>query len=290
LNHRLHFNAFTQNVTAPLAFSVGRCLPLAGMSRQQFQTVTTVGHVTMAVVNLGPGYYVGQVGDLTVGSTLATIDTPVMASAGFNTAPSAVSPSQAVLTRGSVRLRNMTKNLDVSSGVTVLNLAAGFDLVPATGFDDLYDFVRSHPKSVTYTGKQLQDGLQFNMHPVNQSKSSDFLPPNVSLAEWKAQVKDPAFSSIVMIFWEDATAQSYEMTIGGTYQARYATTGPLANACVMPPTIPLPLLNALRDGAEAAGSMGYNFLKEAASTAGQFAGAAAARRAIMDAPRLLAIA
>jgi len=279
-SHRSHFNGFGNTVTAPLAFSVGRCLPLQGMARQAFSTIVTPNHATVLICNMGPGKTVAQLVDLDIATGgVSTIDTPEMLSAGFDSAPSASSPSSAILTRGSVRLRNITKNLDVAGGVTALNLAAGFDISSVGGYKLLYDYTRSHPKSVTYTGATLQAGLQFNTHPVNQVKASDFLAPNTDLVSWKLQVNDPAFSTLVYIFWPGTDAQDYEVTFGATYQARYSLTGPLANAAVHPPTIPVNVLNSLRDGAEAAGSLGFDFLKNAASISGQMLGAAATRAA-----------
>jgi len=262
---RPSFNGFSP-APMPLAFSVGRATRLQGLSRQQI--LTTHGSdpaqdYTIAIFNGHPGHYVGRTYDVnTIAGTYVSSGFFTMEAAGFDkvTAANASCPDSAMCSKLSVRIRNISKAVDVAGVVRVLNVSAGFSVYglngASTGLVDLIHYVNDHPRTRTFGAAELRASRQFDTHPVDQAKYHTFTSPTTTLGQWDDAVTDPAMSSIVMLF-PTTPLNHYEVTVNAHYYGRYRVTGPLANMAAHPPTATLDVLNRARDDAEQMGSDGY---------------------------------
>lgn len=278
------FNAFALDKPA-LAFSVGRATLVRGMARRTFGVKATVNGAPMpnqthvvAVLSAHPGVITGQIAGVARDhSTVSVQHVVVMDSAGFSAlGPSSSSPDSALTARLSVRLRNISPALEVAGQCYSLNMASGLGLLTQDNWVNLIDYVESHPRTVTYSAHELRSCRQWNAHPVDQSAYHRFTSPGTDANAFQQGLLDPGMSTIVLVFpiisSSDALAdQQYELTVQGQYYTRYRVTGPLAHAAEAPPTMPLPILNAARDAAEAVGSFGMHALGEFAQGAGQAA-------------------
>jgi hypothetical protein len=183
-----------------------------------------------------------------------------MESAGFDASTSANGnhPDVAMCAKFSVRIRNISKAVDVGGVVRVLNMSAGAATSSSHVPDlvNLIQYVEAHPRTVTFGAAELRSTQQFDTHPVDQSLYHKFTSPNTSLAEWEDALKEPAMSTIVMVI-PTFPGNQYEVTANGHYYARYRVTGPLANMAANPPIADLSALNRARDEAESLGSRGY---------------------------------
>lgn len=272
---RRGFNAFALDKPA-LAFSVGRATLVRGMARNVFGVKADpilAGQTHMMVIISGfPGYEIGQVAAVNVNTNgLSGNGEILMESAGFSSlGASSSSPDTALTARLSVRLRNISPALEVAGQVYALNMAAGVNLTTPESYTALVRYVENHPRTTTFSAHELRSGRQWNAHPVDQSAYHKFNVPSMNNHEFKAALTDPGMSTIVLVFPvignADAMAeQQYELTVQGNYYARYRVTGPLAHAAEHPPTLPLPILNGMRDMAEAVGSVGMQALGEVAN-------------------------
>ena len=263
------FNAFSPQ-KMPLAFSVGRATSLQGLSRYTFCAVSNsqllLGQTHMIVtLNGTPGYYVGNAtlfkqsstGNAATHLSVAQIN---MASAGFTRKTTADNadgdPDAAMCSKFSVRLRNMSKAVDVEGVVRCLNMAAGVQLQTSGDYENLLNYVDAHPRTTTFGAAELRATRQWDTHPVDQSKYHNFASPGVPVSDWLGTLEDPAMSTLVFIF-PSVPNNNYELTAAGHYYARYRVTGPLANMATHPPTQTVSMLNRLRDEAEKVGSDGY---------------------------------
>lgn len=279
------FNAFSPG-RPPLAFSIGRATFLRGLSRETFNikpsTPLTGQTHTVMVFSGWPGHYVGAIVAVNATSgTASTIRQLKMESAGFaSTGPSAVSPDTAMTARFSVRIRNVSAAVGIAGQVHVLNMCTGFQLAAGADYKPLVSYVQNHPRSVTYSSHEMRSCHQWNSHPIDQSSYHRFVGPTTTVSGFENSFEEPAMSTLVFVFpmIEGDLDQTYEVTACGNYYARYRLTGPLAHAAEEPPTAPLPVLNALRDAAERAGSMGMEVLSQAATGFGQAAFSALANR------------
>jgi len=202
-----------------------------------------------------------------------------MEAAGFVTATQAISvrPDTALCSKLSVRIRNISKAVDVAGVVRVMNIAAGID-VNGPELINLINYVNDHPRTRTFGASELRASRQFDTHPVDQAKYHSFVRPGITAADWDEAIKDPAMSSIVMLF-PTILANHYEITVNAHYYGRYRITGPLANMASHPATAPLDMLNRARDEAERIGSDGYavgsRVLRHAEKPFGEAVGTAA---------------
>lgn len=277
----MSFNGFNPS-PMPLAFSVGRAVRLQGLARHEINT--SPGAIagmdySVAIFNGSPGHYVGTVYD--VNSTAGTFGHAgffTMDAAGFDghSIPASGRPDTAMCSKLSVRIRNISKAVDVAGVVRVLNVAAGIN-VTGPEMINLIHYVNDHPRTRTFGAAELRASRQFDTHPVDQAKYHTFISPTTTSAEWDEAIKDPAMSSIVMLF-PTIIANHYEVTVNAHYYARYRITGPLANMAAHPPTAPLSVLNEARDRAERMGSdgiaVGARVLKYAEKPFGEAMGAA----------------
>lgn len=279
----MSFNGFSP-APMPLAFSVGRATRLQGLCRHEINT--TVGTVegtdyTVAIFNGSPGHYVGKAYDVnSVAGTFGLTAFFTMDAAGFDghTIPTSGRPDSAMCSKLSVRIRNISKAVDVAGVVRVMNVAAGIN-VEGPQMINLIHYVNDHPRTRTFGAAELRASRQFDTHPVDQAKYHTFISPTTTGAEWDDAIKDPALSTIVMLF-PTIPLNHYEVTVNAHYYARYRITGPLANMASHPPTAPLNALNKARDDAERLGSDGYAVATRVAKYAekpfGEAMGAAAA--------------
>lgn len=264
---RLSFDSFSP-AAMPLAFSVGRCTRLQGLSRGDFYSTATDTDqdYMLAIFNGSPGGYVGRCYTVSTDKeTASTVKFWTMTSAGFDThigasplPPSASRPDHAMCAKFSVRIRNISKAIDVGGVVRVLNMSAGTSANSAR-IDELINlihYVEAHPRTVTFGAAELRSTQQFDTHPVDQTRYHQFRKPTEDILGWDAALGDPAMSTIVMVIPTFANNQ-YEITANGHYYARYDVTGPLANMASNPPVAEMSALNRARDEAEALGSRGY---------------------------------
>lgn len=300
VSQRAGFNAFALDKPA-LAFSVGRATLVRGMARSTFGIKPDTVHPgqthTMAIISCYPGHHVAQIVAVNAtAGTVAGIREVTMASAGFSdSGPSSSSPDAAMTARMSIRLRNISPALEVAGQMYVLNMAAGVELTTAPTYATLVRYVESHPRTVTFSAHELRTSRQWNSHPVDQSAYHRFSFPGKTNDDFKAGLTDPGMSTMVLVFpvignAEALTEQQYELTVQGSYYARYKVTGPLAHAAELPPTLPLPILNGARDFAEAVGSMGMRAIGEFANGFGTAAFQSIGRQrlpALADAAPLL---
>lgn len=269
------YDGFLNDRPQHLAFSVGPATHLRGLSRLKFSTSTTAD--TVIVINGGPGLYVGECMAVVPGASVSQQGTFKMSGAGFEpTGASASSPDTAIVTRCSLRLRNVTKAQNVTGYVLALNMSAGCALGGATAqahqanWDALVTYVSSHPRTTTFSAHEMLETTQWDSFPVDQGKYHSFVAPNSDNGQWRDQSADPAMSTIVVVIPPTEDPQDYEATVAASFYARYRVTGPLAHASRLPPTMPLDMMNKLRDGAEALGSMGMKILTSPAAQ--QFVG------------------
>jgi hypothetical protein len=284
---RLSFNSFSPSIM-PLAFSVGRCTRLQGLSRGDFFSDTTSGSTyKLGIWNGVPGHYVGRVFNVDTAASPMTASTEKlwsMQSAGFALAQvgaggTATAPDHAMCAKFSLRIRNISKAIDVGGVVRVLNMSAGASANFTTDIDELVQLIRyveAHPRTVTFGASELRSTQQFDTHPVDQSLYHTFREPTHGLSEWDEAVTNPAMSTIVMVIPTFANNQ-YEVTANGHYYARYSVTGPLANMASNPPTADQSLLNRARDEAEALGSRGYKAASRIERHAEPYVGASIGR-------------
>lgn len=290
------YDAFGGVSYPPLAFSVGRATPLRGLARVPITVAPTSADTTIVVINGVGGHVIGS--STYINYTVPSVGTSIpvyMDSAGFSPGgPSGSSPDSALLTRCSVRLRNTTKASDVAGSVFALNISAGVTAggTPAD-WVGLIDYVTGHPRTTTFSAHELRNTRQWNTHPVDQSKAHTFTSPTQTWGAWEAELTDPAFSTLVLVFPANATPNDYELTVAASYYGRYRVTGPLAHLASPPPTTTMSVLNRARDVAEAAGSLGGQILTTAASNLGGAAargGLRALGNALRPAPALEAMA
>lgn len=264
---RLSFDSFSP-APMPLAFSVGRCTRLQGLSRGDFYSTATHPDkdYMLAVFNGSPGAYVGRCYSVsTENATASTVKFWNMTSAGFDphygaepSAPSASRPDHAMCAKFSVRIRNISKAIDVGGVVRVLNMSAGTsgNSAKIPELINLIHYVEAHPRTVTFGASELRSTHQFDTHPVDQNRYHSFQKPSEDILGWDAALENPAMSTIVMVIPVFANNQ-YEVTANGHYYARYDVSGPLANMASPPPIADMSALNRARDEAEALGSKGY---------------------------------
>lgn len=257
---KVSFNGF-HPAPMPLAFSVGRATRLQGLARHEINTspgAVTGMDYSVAIFNGSPGHYVGKV--FNVNSTAGTFGQAAhftMDAAGFDGHTIAASgrPDTAMCSKLSIRIRNISKAVDVAGVVRVMNVAAGID-VNGPALIDLINYVNDHPRTRTFGASELRVSRQFDTHPVDQAKYHTFISPTTTGTEWDEAIKDPAMSTIVLLM-PTIIANHYEVTVNAHYYARYRITGPLANMAGHPPTAPLSVLNQARDETERTGSDGY---------------------------------
>jgi len=277
----------------PLAFSIGRATKLQGLSRNDIATLaTSAAHThSVAIFNGHPGHYVGECIDYrglpASGGSLPTIVRHWnMDAAGFSasTITNGSAPDTAMCAKFSVRIRNISKAVDVAGVVRVLNMSTGcvIDTSDSNNIKRLIDYVDGHPRTTTFGAAELRSSRQFDTHPIDQSKYHEFTsakPDNGdNQTTWEKHLENPAMSTIVMVF-PVIPLNHYEITVNAHYYGRFLATGPLANMASHPPTVPLNVLNKVRDQAEEIGSQGKAAFGRMARAAekpfGEAAGAAA---------------
>lgn len=265
----LSYNGFSP-APMPLAFSVGRATRLQGLARKEITTTagTLAGQdYTLVFFNGHAGHYVGfAYGINSTANTFVHAAHWSMDAAGFDSSKSPTGtsgqPDTAMCSKMSVRIRNISKAIDVAGVVRVLNVAAGITVIGAnnqeSGVDlvNLVNYVNDHPRTRTFGAAEMRASRQFDTHPVDQSKYHSFAPPSTTFGEWLHALEDPAQSTLVMLL-PTILANHYEITVNAHYYARYRVTGPLANMAAHPPTAPLSAINRARDETERNGSDGF---------------------------------
>jgi hypothetical protein len=252
-NH--HFNAFGPQKPQALAFSIGPATHIGGLASSSETTQT--GNPIMFVFQPSGGYY--QLAKCTTtdsGVNFTWSNYLNIASTGISTTgvESAVSPAQVLCSRGSIRVRNTSRAADAGGVVRVLRTGTPIS-VGSTELGYLYEMVKNHPHTHTYTGSSLTAAHQWDSIPIDQSSYSKFIEPTSAYGVLSAD-KNPAVSSVIIVFEAFSTVQNIELTVAACYYGRYRYAGPLASMASLPPTTTLARTNILRDIAESVGSAG----------------------------------
>lgn len=252
LNH--HFNAFGPQKPQALAFSIGPATHIGGLATST-QTSSTTQPV-MFIFQPSGGY--NQLGKCTTadGGVNFAWSNINITSTGIDptgAGPSAVSPSQVLCSRGSIRVRNTSRAADAGGVIRVLRTGTPLSTNTAQ-LGELYDMVKNHPRTHSYTGSSLTMAHQWDCIPVDQSSYCRFVVPTGAYQALNAG--ETAVSSIVIVMESFSTLQDYELTMAACYYGRYRYAGPLASMASLPPTVPLARTNMLRDVAEHVGSAG----------------------------------
>lgn len=256
--------------------SIGPCTPIV------CSTVCTQELVTRAPMNLTSGSDGGAmllVVAPSVSVTQATLfqcssfnptDTvrgTVYTSPQLNTDP----PTEAMVSRCSLRIRNWTQDMGVGGIVRVLRATTGFAIslgcpdYPETTNQQLADFmqdIRSHARTRTYGGEELRRTHQKNCSVVDQSRATRF-------EKWSGRLTcpttyataEPAFTPILILFEPFLASTGALASVGNTYEvnirtqflAHYGQGTMLANMAFSPPSDNANI-STYRDHEEAKGS------------------------------------
>lgn len=258
------FNAFAYRDPTALAFAVGPTTYLSGLNSIQYDTNPTQAgaaqQARLLAYSLAPN--VNQLQMATFGGDGAPA-TPIVAAESGVSVFASDPPSLAIAGRGSLRLRNVTKQLNAGGVVRILRTSS-----PPSTYDqnnELYwamEYVRQHPKTVTYSGYELLTTHTWNLAPSNQSKLIDFIPwtttTSPGASDWYNEViKDQGMNSLFILFEPNADVNLYEVTWCAQYHCRYdSTSQALTNMALPPPTKPLSVINAERKHEDSKDSWG----------------------------------
>lgn len=232
-----------------LAFSIGPATPVCGATRAS--AVTIANHITMHIFQFTGG--VNQMISVTSsnsGVTWGDYTYRNISSTGFSTTSGNGSPEKLMVTRGSVRLRNFTKVLDLEGVTRVLRVSTPIPGVNSTELLNLLNLVNGNIRTRTYTNHELLKTHQWDAVPVDQSSYAEFRTPTQATNV----IQTPALSALVFVQEATGAPQSYEFGMATTAWARYSEIGPLASMAVRPPTLPMGTINSVRDKAESIGS------------------------------------
>jgi len=138
---------------------------------------------------------------------------------------------------------------------------------PGVAINELANLVRSHPRTRTYSGSELQGALQWDSGISNKTKYQDIREWHAdddddSVSEWYKAVKDPTMSLLVYLFepvpsyGEDNINNTYEFTYAGVYHGRYSATSVLQHQAKPPPTVTDAFLNGASKVLEGRESVG----------------------------------
>ena len=206
VNH--HFNAFGPQKPQALAFSVGPATHLGGLAT--VSTVTNASQPTMFIFQPTGGYnQLGKCETTNSGGSFTFQNFSNISSTGIDETgggPSAISPTQILCSRGSIRVRNCSRAADAGGIVRVLRTGT-----PMSMDDDelgyLYDMVKNHPRTHSYTGSALSKAHQWDCIPVDQTAYAKFIVPT-SIGPLLGGGETPAVSSIIIVFEAFSTVQN----------------------------------------------------------------------------------
>jgi hypothetical protein len=258
------FNAFIHREPTALAFAVGPTTYLSGLNSVQYDSEpTAAGSLPQArLIAFSLASDVNQMQMATFGGN----GTPSASCVATETGASVFAsdpPSLAIAGRGSLRLRNITKQLNAGGVVRILRTSS-----PPAGYDqnselfEAMEYIRQHPKTVSYSGFELLTTHTWNLAPSNQSKLIDFIPwetnSSPGAAAWYASViKDQGMQSLFVLIEPNADVNLFEFTICAQYHCRYdSSSQALTNMALPPPTKPLALINAERKHEDSKDSWG----------------------------------
>lgn len=257
-----HFDAFSPGKPQALAFAVGPATHVNGARRF---VVTIPGYSggqhpshTIARFQPGGGFDQWVTTELTHGTpgSWSPVETQTINSTGIlsDGTFTASNPTHVMCSRGSVRIRNMTRNFNIAGTVQVLRQS-----IPLPGListQDLYtgikDLIEESTATVVMTGLELARSHQWDCVPVTQSAYTSFHEP----VSGEVDRLDPGLSSVFMLFEHASQQQEYEISMAACYYARYNVVGPLSNLGKPPPVAPLSIVNNIRSVAESIGSYG----------------------------------
>lgn len=264
LNRKHHFDAFDTQHPQALAFSVGPAVHITG-AKWLNMTVNSANDGFMVLFQPGSVdqvHYVEKVAGTWGTPTKESID-----STGITTTPSASSPDTMMCSRGSIRLRVVTQASNVQGLVQVLKVSTGLNIGNSTTIQDVENLVETNSRTRTYGLSELTVSHQWDCIPVSQDRYHAFLAPT----DGSGLIEDPGVSTIVFMFQSPTVDQNISFRMAANYWCRYRYSGPLANAAVAPPTVPLAIVNGMRDALEAIGSQGRKVLHDAFGAAANLA-------------------
>jgi len=289
-----HFDAFSPGKPQALAFAIGPATHVNGARRF---VITIPGYTggnqnpshTIARFQPGGGFDQWVTTQFTPGSAGAAgswspVETQTINSTGILSDGNftATNPTHVMCSRGSLRIRNMTRTFNVSGSVQVLRQSIPLPSMIST--QDLYtaikDLIEESTSTVVMTGQELARSHQWDCVPVTQSAYTSFHEP----VSGEVERLDPGLSSVFLLFEHASQQQEYEISMASCYYARYNIVGPLSNLGKPPPVAPLSIVNNIRAVAESIGSFGRplaarvaaGMLPQIADAVGQRAGTAAA--------------
>jgi len=275
LSRNHHFDAFSPGKPQAMAFAIGPATHVNGARRFTVDIPNSV-ESTHTIARFQPGGGFNQwvtttlslptdPADPSVWSpvTNVTINSTGILSDGTFTA---TNPTHVMCSRGSLRVRNMTRSLNVAGSAQILRRS-----VPLTGlidfqtlYNDVKDLIEESTATVVMTGMELTRSHQWDCIPVSQAAYTSFNEP----VSGEVERLDPGLSSVFILFEHGQQPQQYEVSMAACYYARYNIVGPLSNMGKAPPVAPLSLINSIRTAAEHVGSFGRPL---AASVAGGIA-------------------
>jgi hypothetical protein len=264
-----HFDAFGQKPPQSLPFSIGPATHLAGFAAAT-ASVSPSGAADLMLLYQpnSSAPYGSFLYDHATGNWTSTFQR--LPGVAIDGTISSGNPADFMCSRGSIRIRNITRAADAGGLVRVLNFTSSTD--PSNDGNPSLSSIRtnieSNPRTTTFSGSTLSASRQWDNIPVNSArylhfnKSSDHTGHSSSF--WLA-MNDPGMSTTCILFKGFSTPQTYDVTYAATYWARYIDAGPLASMAQLPQTIPLPVSNMIRDAAERVGTAGRNVLSDAAN-------------------------
>lgn len=255
-----HFNAFGTQTPQALAFSVGPATMISGAKRfpvplASSTAATNPKMTTLLLFQPGAGVTQAVMANEDPNGVWTQIASESITSTGITAVQSATSPATIMCSRGSIRIRNLTAAGKVAGAVHILRVSSGLpDLsVATTGAPSIKQLILENSRTVTMSGSTLTMSHQWDCIPVSQDEYHKFFVPDL----YSKSIQVPGLTTIAILFEHVAgEAQQYEVSMAASYYARYNIIGPLANSAITPPTAGLPLINKLRDAAEAVGSLG----------------------------------
>lgn len=199
-------------------------------------------------------------------------------------------PANAIPTRCSFRLRNVSEAVAVGGVIRTLRITTGFRTLDGFSADggytnaELQAFIESikvNPRTRHYDAAELRHTQQKNCSVVNQTRAVNFSYFNpesnngaASAYTFRNELVDPGYTPIAVVFEPFAaqgdTHNKYELNIVSQFLSHYVQ-GSMLNALAVDPRADAPLVNKHRDHEEKHGSSFLPMLGTALAGAAQTA-------------------
>lgn len=220
-----HINAFSHRIERPLSLAGGSAVAVRG--RTGFTLSPGANNSWLILFQPRAFRFPLLIADITGAGPYTWSDYNVTATT-FNP-----TPNEVMVTKGSLRLLDITKQLDLGGQIKVLNmpqpLAASSPLTSGET-DDIVDYVRGHPNTKVYSRDLAAEAHQWDSFPTEGVAYQSFSEWSSCDTYTKALgfVGDPAMSTIAILVEPYAQARDFQVTLGLTAYARYSALGALA--------------------------------------------------------------